>query len=571
MALCEYFEVGDKATEFLPMFFKVALLLLASFTLGGCPNGNTVRKEVNDLTDAEWTIFTETIVKASTTVDVDYLDKSYSIWAAAADFHFKNAARVHFNGNFFPWHRLFLRNMETKLQKINPNFIWPYWDSSLVWSNADTSIIWQKIGYNNAAGTSAVKGNIFNVSFTDYETTNITRPLSRTFATNNFGLCPRREMFDILYNQSIAAGANLAYANWTTAMEIQHGSVHLNTGVGSQMNSQYTPYDPLFYLHHAHMDFLWSQAQSGWQIAFGSSSQIGGLDMAKNPLTEKTLLPGYSNPIIDALDISNLCYGYKLEVEGLKLLPQTVTAAPVSAPATSIASIETLPTGSTTSPAGPVTTSAPPMDTKLTPADSLQCPKPLSEMWLGMAGPQFVEKARALNLALLRLCDEIAANLANGISPDPMPNYQNHERPQICESADVDVRKNSDYRLGNGVSPPDDSQSLPESNNVSDYSQSLPQSQSYSQSLPASSDFENRPSSTDSKSLPAISNPDQSLPAATSAPYATGAPTGYDGSDAYSHSDDAVSPILSKAYTLFDTNPFYMLVVAGLTMLAMMG
>lgn len=84
----------------------------------------TVRKDVRDMTDKDWSVYTSTILKAMDTFDSN---STVSIWVAGAELHVNLYHKVHNNCMFLFWHRLFVNDMEKKLQKINPDFQFPYW------------------------------------------------------------------------------------------------------------------------------------------------------------------------------------------------------------------------------------------------------------------------------------------------------------------------------------------------------------------------------------------------------------------------------------------------------------
>jgi hypothetical protein len=64
-------------------------------------------------------------------------------------------------------------------------------------------------------------------------------------------------------------------------MEILHGKLHIRVGENnSQMSSKFAPLDPIFYLHHAHFDFLWTTAQAGWNAnRMPLDSRFKGVDV----------------------------------------------------------------------------------------------------------------------------------------------------------------------------------------------------------------------------------------------------------------------------------------------------
>jgi hypothetical protein len=213
----------------------------------------TVRKEVKDVSENEWRVIIETIQSAQTTRDPNSRN-GLSIWEEAANQHNVMAPVIHWSCTFFPWHRIFLRDVERKLQQIHPDFFFPYWDSAEEWNRADNSIVWQKFGRNG----NPVSGDIFGgARLRGHDGS----ALKRGWSTLNRRLVSK-DTYNEQYQRSLREGG---FENWAQEMEILHGTVHIRVGENnSQMSAMYAPLDPLFYLHHGHFDFLWTTAQGGW-------------------------------------------------------------------------------------------------------------------------------------------------------------------------------------------------------------------------------------------------------------------------------------------------------------------
>lgn len=258
----------------------------------------TVRKEVNDLTDAEWDTFISTIQQAQTQRDPN---TGLTLWEQAADLHNSLSGSIHWNCVFFFWHRLFLQQMEQKLQEINPNFFFPYWDSSREWDRADESIVFQRVGRNGMP----VSNDIFNgAALIGSKNT----PLRRDYSSLN-GKLVALETYNDLFTQSLTNGG---FEKWSQDAELSHGVLHISVaGVDGQMKTMWSPLDPIFYMHHGHMDYLWMQAQAGWKSAnLGDGAQYGGKPIAGEVCGPDTELPGYSNKLSDVVEIRSLCVVY---------------------------------------------------------------------------------------------------------------------------------------------------------------------------------------------------------------------------------------------------------------------
>jgi tyrosinase len=126
--------------------------------------------------------------------------------------------------NFLPWHRWFVHQMENRLRQIHPDVAIPYWDAI-----TDRNI-------PAALDTPALK-HVWGV----------TRHWKATKLAHKGDLD--------------AAMAMVTFTSFQRAIEgVVHGSVH--NAVGGQMATGSSPADPLFWLHHANIDRLWSEWQA---------------------------------------------------------------------------------------------------------------------------------------------------------------------------------------------------------------------------------------------------------------------------------------------------------------------
>ncbi len=70
-----------------------------------------------------------------------------------------------------------------------------------------------------------------------------------------------RETYNEKYQRSLLEGG---FERWSEEVEILHGTLHTLVGENNgQMSSMYSPLDPIFYLHHGHIDYLCMNAQAG--------------------------------------------------------------------------------------------------------------------------------------------------------------------------------------------------------------------------------------------------------------------------------------------------------------------
>lgn len=135
---------------------------------------------------------------------------------------------------FLPWHRAYLVKLELLGQLIDPAFFIPYWN----WSAAPLGVPAWLVPF-----LPTVK--VVGANITVTRATIVPPPALPTVAQVN------------------AVLANATYTTFTTALENgPHNSVH--GWVGGTMGGIATaPADPLFWMHHAMIDRVWSL----WQVA----------------------------------------------------------------------------------------------------------------------------------------------------------------------------------------------------------------------------------------------------------------------------------------------------------------
>ena len=138
----------------------------------------------------------------------------------------------HGTQRFLPWHRIYLILLERQLRSIHPDVTIPYWD----WTVDRAFPAWLA-GFTPTVTTPA-QGAI-----------HVTRSPADPAALPTAG-----EIAEVL--------ADTDFASFTSQLEGYHGSVHVWVG-GTMGNIPTAPCDPVFFMHHANIDRLWSE----WQAA----------------------------------------------------------------------------------------------------------------------------------------------------------------------------------------------------------------------------------------------------------------------------------------------------------------
>ncbi|XP_053402540.1 tyrosinase-like protein [Mercenaria mercenaria] len=155
---------------------------------------------------------------------------------------------AHGGPNFLGWHRVYLALVEEDLRMINPTISLPYWDSTLDFDMADPveSIIWTETFLGNGNGF-VTTGPFANWAAAGGQ------------LTRNIG--GASSLFSKEIIRKILTRCRVREITYPTAMdefnlELFHGGPHV--WVGGQMSGLNTAaHDPVFFLHHAYVDYVW--------------------------------------------------------------------------------------------------------------------------------------------------------------------------------------------------------------------------------------------------------------------------------------------------------------------------
>lgn len=162
--------------------------------------------------------------------------------------HSNATHQAHGNPRFLPWHRVYLIRLEDMLQAIDPTVTIPYWRSS-----EDQSFpAWLSTFLPTVNGHAVTR--------------NPGAPpiLPNTTAVNN------------------AINNNNTFNTFWPALEGIHNTGHVWVG-GSMSTIANAPADPIFWMHHAEIDRIWSE----WQTLHpGLNPNLSGSAAIMDPWTE---------------------------------------------------------------------------------------------------------------------------------------------------------------------------------------------------------------------------------------------------------------------------------------------
>ncbi|XP_063437369.1 tyrosinase-like protein [Mytilus trossulus] len=283
------------------------------------------RKEIRALSEDERENFFDAVnaLKKDTSVIPNKYDSFAIMHQGGA------GASAHFGPNFVSWHRYFCVLFENALREVDDNsrrVTLPYWDSraDYLMSNPEDSILFTEILIGNP------KGVVYSGPFALWSTPTIPATLLRR-DVGRYGntVDPQRikAVFQKSYHREILNPTTDSedYAN----LESHHDNVHAWVG-GDDGHMGYvsdSPMDPVFWLHHCFIDYLWEQfrerqkrlginSETDYPVAPNTNAGHLPSRNMDNLIPTKTNIQGYSNSFTkriyryaDAPTCSNRCGG----------------------------------------------------------------------------------------------------------------------------------------------------------------------------------------------------------------------------------------------------------------------
>jgi hypothetical protein len=236
------------------------------------------------LTEEEWFTYLDTIAQAQTLPHPK--NETLSIWEYYAQMHFNHQTEIHGTAEFFPWHRLFVTAVERDLQRINPNFTFPYFDSG------KSPKSWAESKFVT-------------------RTAQISSPREfRRYQDGSVYESQPEDSWLARLDDSIFQGLEGGFFSWSTEAELLHGTMHVN--VGGTMATHQSPLDCIFYSHHAYIDYQWHKAQTIWATMnlnqFKSEIRRNRRVLGLSSL--ETSLKGFNERFKDVLHLGDLCVEY---------------------------------------------------------------------------------------------------------------------------------------------------------------------------------------------------------------------------------------------------------------------
>ncbi|KXN74972.1 Di-copper centre-containing protein, partial [Conidiobolus coronatus NRRL 28638] len=168
--------------------------------------------------------------------------------------HVQYFGSIHGAAMFFPWHRVYLADLERLLRTKDPKVRIPFWDWTQYYNNRNNDPIWQWFGKEgNRNRQNCVTTGVFSNFIVYYGPSMNERPSNRCFTRSpnpgtTFG-CSRADFTVNVIDQKDTKSF------WEYMENNCHNSVH--SAIGGGFSDLISTNDPLFFSHHAFVDAAW--------------------------------------------------------------------------------------------------------------------------------------------------------------------------------------------------------------------------------------------------------------------------------------------------------------------------
>jgi tyrosinase len=316
---------------------RAADTVVAPPPLGQCSPDAPQRQEVRDLTAAQWARYLDAIK----TLQKRETPETAAAYDRLAYLHHRYTNAVHNTALFLPWHRLFVRTFEYELQQIDPTVAVPYWDSTQEYQRLASAPFWSSSllggdgGRRGVVRSGQLAGWVPFYGAGGHESGGRALGLRRDWAVprelgSGYG-APRID--------AAVTGAR-SYDRFRKRIE---GGMHdlVHALIGGDMNDRsFSPNDPVFWMHHAFIDELWSR----WQRRARSHVMAYGgrrADVHRARLSDA--LPGFGGVRVrDVMRLSDVCVTYDTTVPALPTTTVLRTSAATVAPTQNVFYIATV-------------------------------------------------------------------------------------------------------------------------------------------------------------------------------------------------------------------------------------
>ncbi|KAK3086410.1 hypothetical protein FSP39_018034 [Pinctada imbricata] len=226
-------------------------------------NGGRYRQEMRTMLPFQWTRFTDSLNRLKS-ISVEP-GTGRSAYDTIAVLHSGSVlAYAHGGPAFLGWHRIYLLLLETAC-----GVSIPYWDSSIDFALEDptTSVIWSSLYMGNG------DGDVVTGPFAHWRTI-MNTPLVRNIGSGESSLFTKEGINLVLSRRRLSditepkRGIESLYS-----LEGHHNGPHVWVD-GWLARPQTAAYDPVFFLHHAFVDYIYEvfRQQQAWQYGINPQS-----------------------------------------------------------------------------------------------------------------------------------------------------------------------------------------------------------------------------------------------------------------------------------------------------------
>ncbi|WP_128428573.1 tyrosinase family protein [Streptomyces cyaneus] len=232
-----------------------------------------VRKNVSKLTRTERRRFVEALLELKRSGEYDeFVRLHIEHFVGDGD---RGLRAAHMTPSFLPWHRRFVLDMESALQRVDPSVTVPYWDwtrdrstTSVPWTDdllggtgrpVDRQVMTGPFAYRT--GNWTITESITNVEFL---TRNLGRPRDPidlpTRDDLNWAL--KDPVYDVApWDSTVTKGFRNKMEGWGSGRVVWRNHNRVHRWVGGVMLGGASVNDPVFWLVHAFMDMQWQRWQ----------------------------------------------------------------------------------------------------------------------------------------------------------------------------------------------------------------------------------------------------------------------------------------------------------------------
>ncbi|KAJ8324127.1 hypothetical protein QVD99_008461 [Batrachochytrium dendrobatidis] len=282
------------------MLFWLSVAAFNALLVIGAPLNNTcttpsVRSEWRELNSTQQHDYIQAVVCMMNKPSIYTDNRTQSRHADFGWLHFQMMNTVHQSASFLPWHRVFLHAYEVSLKtECNYKGFLPFWDWTVDSQAPERAPVWGDKAFGTDGDPSTdthclIDGPFVNYTITVPETVCISRTISQLTTYSSY-YSPES------VHQIISSSHN--FSEFSTSLEFgPHAVVHVGVG-GSMSEVIISAHDPIFYLHHANVDRIWSL----WQKRYPklANTYFGQLPDGKNVnVTDSLELLSVSNTLKD--------------------------------------------------------------------------------------------------------------------------------------------------------------------------------------------------------------------------------------------------------------------------------